>query len=194
MELFYINRKEIKTMLPNSTTAGMNEYFSAMSNGGKPFKTYKKSILGKVFVHVLSLMTGTPTPVGLILEGDPRKNDPDSMVDVWSEHEDYFFRRMNRLHLEQGTIREYKRTDAPSRERTVDEFSDDELKALINKPFLSLKNTLNKTSSIATLFRIQTLAGELDKSDKVMKAIESRISEVQEAKTPQIPAEIEEEL
>ncbi len=179
-------------MLANKA-ADMNEYFSAMSTG-KPLKTYKKTILGRVYVTALDMMTGVPTPTGFILEGDPKRNDPGSMIDIWSEQEDYFFKRTNKRHLDQGVIIEFKRSAEVEKPKTIEQSSDDELKAMINKPFLALQATINKTNSIATLFRIKTLAEELEKSEKVVRAIESRISEVQDAQTPTMPSEIEETL
>ena len=169
-----------------------NEIFSAMV-GGKPIKTYKKTILARVYVTALNMLTGTPTPEGVILSGDPRKDEAGTTFDVFSEQEDYFFKKMNKRHFDEGVLIEYKKTETP-RERTIEEFSDEELRALINKPFLALKNTLNSTRSVATLFRIETLAEELGKSEKVMLAIRSRLSEVQEANNPKMPTVMEEEL
>lgn len=166
--------------------------FAAMNGGGKPYKTYKKVILGRVYVTVLNMMTGTPTPEGVILSGDPAKNEPGCLYDVWTEQEDYFFRKMNYRHFDAGEIIEYSRAEVV-RERTIEEFSDDELKAMIAKPFLALQNTLNKTTSEATLYRILTLAREMDKSEKVIRAIESRLSEVQQKSIPTLPQSVEQE-
>ena len=118
------------------TSQPNNEIFSAMV-GGKPIKTYKKTILGRVYVTALNMLTGTPTPEGVILEGDPRKNDVSTMFDVFSEQEDYFFKKMNKRHFDAGVLIEFNRTET-HRERTIEEFSDEELKSLINKPFLAL--------------------------------------------------------
>jgi hypothetical protein len=169
-----------------------NELFSAMV-GNKPLKTYKKTILGRIYVTALNMLTGTPIPEGVILTGDPRKNEPGTMFDVFSEQEDYFFKKMNRVHFDEGRLVEHSRTTT-ERERTIEEFSDEELKTLINKPFLALQNTLNKTTSVATLFRIQTIAEQIEKSEKVMRAINSRLSEVQEGEIVQLPDKIESEL
>lgn len=169
-----------------------NDLYSAMT-GGVPLKTYIKTILGRVYVTALNMLTGTPTPEGVILDGDPRKKDGACMIDVWSEQEDYFFRKMNKKHFDLGILIEYKRIETP-RERTIEEFTDEELKALISKPFLALKATLDKTNSVATLFRIQGLATELEKSEKVMRAIESRLSEAQQAEVPVLPNSVESEL
>ena len=169
-----------------------NEIFSAMV-GGKPIKTYIKTILGRVYVTTLNMITGTPTPEGVILDGDPKKKEPGAMFDVFSEQEDYFFKKMNKLHFDEGVLIEYSKTETPT-ERTIEQFTDEELKALITKPFLALKNTLNSTKSVATLFRILTLAEEMDKSKKTIDAIKSRLSEAQEAEMPQMPSRIEEDI
>jgi hypothetical protein len=170
-----------------------NDIYSAMV-GGKAYKTYKKTILGRLYVTALNMLTGTPTPEGVILEGDPRKNEPKSLFDVFSEQEDYFFKKMNKHHFDEGRLIEYSRGQEKPRERTIEEFSDEELRTLINKPFLALQNTLNKTTSVATLFRIESIARDLEKSEKVMKAIQSRLAEVQEGLVPSIPSTIEEEI
>ena len=169
-----------------------NEIFSAMV-GSRPIKTYIKTILGRVYVTALNMLTGTPTPEGVILDGDPRKKEPGTMFDVFSEQEDYFFRKMNKRHFDAGVLIEYIKTDAP-RERTIEEFSDEELKSLIVKPFLALRATINSTNSVATLFRTLSLAEEMEKSEKTLNAIRSRLSEVQEAQAPQLSNVIEEEL
>lgn len=170
-----------------------NEIYGAMM-GGTPYKTYKKQILGRVYVTVLNMMTGTPTPEGIILSGDPRKNEPGCFYDVFSPQEEYYFRNKNKFHFDSGVLIEVQRQQEVTRERTIEEFSDEELKALINKPFLALQATLNKTNSVATLYRIETLARDLEKSEKVMKAITSRLSEVQEKDLPKMPSSVEEEL
>lgn len=151
--------------------------FSAM-NTGTPYKSYIKTILGKAFVHGWDVFTNTPT--GFILEGDPRKHDEGSIYHVYSEMEDVFFRKMNKKHFSNGVLIEYVAPQDEKRERTIEEFTDEELKNLINQPFFTLRSALNKTQSEAVLFRFLSLAQELEKSTKVIGEIESRISEVQE--------------
>lgn len=170
-----------------------NDIYSAMS-GGVAYKTYKKTILGRLYVTALNMLTGTPTPEGVILEGDPRKNDPKSLFDVFSEQEDYFFKKMNKRHFDQGRLIEYSRESDKPRERTIEEFSDSELRTIIAKPFKALEATLNSTTSVATLYRILNLAQEMEKSDKVVRHIESRLAEVQEGMVPKPSNIIEEEL
>jgi len=153
----------------------MTDIYSAMQVG-KPYKSYRKTILGKVYVTILDPFT-QETPIGIHLEGEPT-TDERAIVDIWSEKEDVFFKRMNKRHFETGNLIPYIREEKEAK-RTVENSTDEELKALINKPFLSLQAVLNKTNSEALVFRILTLAKELEKSDKIIKAIESRLSEIQ---------------
>lgn len=170
-----------------------NDIYSAMS-GGNALKTYKKTILGRLYVTALNMLTGTPIPEGIILEGDPRKNEPKCLFDVFTEQEDYFFKKMNKSHFDEGRLIEYSRQNDKPRERTIEEFSDVELRDIIAKPFKALENTLNSTNSVATLYRILGLAEEMGKSAKVIRYIESRLAEVQEGATPKLDSTIEEEL
>lgn len=149
---------------------------STAIHGGKPLKSYTKTTLGKVFVTVWDSFENQA--VGLILSGDPRKADESCIVDIWSEEEDYYFRSKNKRHLQTGDMIVYTRKEEEA-ERTVEEYNDDELKAIINSKFFTLQNVLNNTESVAVLFRLKNLAQELEKSDKLIKAIEARISEVQ---------------
>lgn len=159
--------------------------------GGKIYKSYIKTILGKVYVTVWNSFENRPE--GLILYGDPRNHEDECIVDVLSEDEDYFFRNKNKRHLQTGDIITYTRS-TEEKERTPEEYSDDELKDVISKPFFSIQKLLNDTESVALLFRVKNLAQELDKSDKVMKAIEARIAEVQKKEFSSVPDKIVTEL
>lgn len=160
-------------------------------HGGAPLKSYIKTILGKVHVTVWNSMENRPEE--LLLEGDPRRGDEESIIDIWSQEEDYFFKNKNRLHLKTGDVISYARK-TEEKERTVEEYSDDELKQIINSKFFTLQNVLNNTDSIAVLFRIKSLAQELEKSDKLIKAIEARISEVQAEEFKPLPKTLTTEL
>ena len=150
--------------------------FAAMQEG-KPYRTYKKTILGKVYLSLLDPFSGNPT--GLLLSGDPRKNEESSIVDVWSEREDLFLKRQNKLHFERGIIVSFTRPETEERVRVIEEYSDEELKELINSQFMKLQHAINKTESEIVLTRMIDLAKELDKSDKIVSAIEKRLSEIQ---------------
>jgi len=155
------------------TTQSMDIY--ALMQTGKPYKTFKKTILGKVYVTVLN--TFSDQPEGKILQG--RANTPDSLVDVWSEKEYLFFRRMNKRHLELGTLIEYERPEVVEEAKKIEQASDDELKAVIKQRFMALKNVVEKTESIPFLYRLLELARELEASEKIIAKIETRISELQ---------------
>lgn len=155
---------------------GQNELVSAMVSG-KPFKSYKKVVLGKVAIKLWDSLTNEPKEE--IFVGDPRSGD-DAVIDVWSEKEQVYFERMNRKHFELGNLIEFKRPEVEEvKERTFEQYTDEEIKEVVNSRFLSLQSTLNKIESVAVLFRLKTAAEELEKSDKITKAIEARISELQ---------------
>ena len=160
-------------------------------HAGIPYGSYIKTILGKMFVSVWDSFENRAE--GIILQGDPRKKEENSIVDVWSQEEDYYFRSKNKRLLETGQIIAYTRKDE-ERERTIEEYSDDELTVIINSKFFTLQNVLNNTSSTAVLFRIKNLAQELEKSDKLIKAIEARISEVQAEEFKPLPKVVTVEL
>jgi len=156
----------------------MSDYniYSAMQTG-KPIKTYKKVVLGRVYASVLDPFTEEPT--GMMLYGDPKRNDESCFIDIWSERDLLFFKKMNKSHLMNGFIIEVAR-DAPpvEDEQPIETYSDEQLMEVINKKFLALQAVLNKISSDAVLFRMVDLAREMEKSDKIIRAIEARLSEV----------------
>lgn len=146
---------------------------------GKPYKSYKKTILAKVFVTYLDPITNTVE--GKLLSGDPRDLNQDVFIDMWSEREDLFFKRNNRRQLETGTLIAF---DKPIdyQEPVPEPFanaSDEELKKILDKPYFSLVQALKKTTSLAVLFRFLSIARESDKSESFIQTIETRISEVQ---------------
>jgi len=159
--------------------------YSAMQEG-MPIKSYIKTILGKVYVTVLNPFSDQPE--GLLLEGDPKKPDDKAILDVWSTKQDVFLKNMNRSHFNNGIIKEYVRSTEP-RERTIEEATDPELTEIVNMKFLGLQNKLNKITSTVVLFRILGLARDNEKSDKIIKAIEARISEVQSSTTEEKDSE-----
>ena len=155
-----------------------SQIYSAMQLN-KPFKTYRKTILAKVSVNILDPFTDIPT--GILLTGNP-KTDSNASIDLWSEKEDVFFKRMNKRHFEIGNLLEIVRVEEV-RERTIESYTDEELSTIINSKFLSLQSILNKTDSVAVLLRMIDLAEGLEKSDKIMSALKSRLSELQSIST-----------
>jgi hypothetical protein len=165
--------------------------YSAMQVG-KPYRKYQKTILGKVFVTVLNPFSGQPE--GIVIEGDPSLPEDQEKITVctWNVKEDVFFRRMNVTHFTSGNLREIPIPELPEediRPKSVNEISDEEILDLLNKPFLALKNRLNKFTAPAPAFRILKKAEDMEKSEKILDAIRARLSELEFV----LPAKLEAE-
>jgi hypothetical protein len=151
------------------------ELYSAMQEG-KPIKSYIKTILGKVHLTVLDPFTDQP--MGVLLEGDPRKYERKTILDIWSTKQDVFVHNMNASLFDNGVLIEYKKpTAAP--ERTIDDYNDTELLEVLGQRFLGLQAKLNKVTNIQTLYKMLSIAEANEKSEKILAAIEARISELQ---------------
>jgi hypothetical protein len=142
---------------------------------GKPYKSYKKTILAKIYVQLLDPFS--ETPVGLILETNPKFPGRD-IVDVWSEKEDVFFKRANKRQFDQGNIIPHTRPEIVNEEPKIESYSDEKLTEIVNSKFLTLQSILNKVETEAVLFRMITIAKEQEKSVKIVGAIEARLSEI----------------
>jgi hypothetical protein len=150
------------------------ETFSAMQTG-KPLKSYRKTILAKIFVQVLDPFS--EQPVGLILETNPKFPDRD-IIDVWSEKEDVFFKRANKKQVDEGYIIEYTRPENEVTEPRIESFSDEKLTEVVNSKFMALQNVLNKIETEAVLLRMIAIARTEEKSEKIIGAIQARLSEI----------------
>lgn len=161
----------------------MEEYQSlkdfSMMQEGPPYKSYIKTIWGKVYLTVLSPHSGKAE--GLILEGDPRKGEEKCIVDVWSVREDSYLRKANPDHFLTGTVIPYVRTEIKvvTEEEKYNTLSDSEINDLLNSKFFALQSAVNKMTSEAVLFRILSRAKDLEKSEKVVKFIEGRLASIQ---------------
>lgn len=152
--------------------------FSAMQTG-KPYRTYRKTILGKVATTVYNQFSRKPETV--FLSGDPRKNEETCFVDVWSEMEDVFFKRMNKSHLSSGRIIQVVRPEVSTvtEEELLNTMTDEKIKEILTYQWYKFKSILNNITSADTVHRLLLAAKEADKSDKFLKAIEARISELE---------------
>lgn len=148
--------------------------FAAMQVGD-PVATYQKTVISNVVVRVLNPFNGEPEE--LILVGKP--GSPDSQVNTWSVPEDVFFKRMNRVHFESGKVIriDAKRSEEPT--VIVEQSSDEEVLKLVNSKFSALQSILQKTESEAFVNRLLLAARQEDKSERIIKAIETRLSEIQ---------------
>lgn len=153
-----------------------NDVYSAMQTG-TPYRSYIKTILGQVYVTYLNPFTDKPE--GRILKGNPRQHDRNSIIEIWNEKEDVFFKRLNTRHFDTGTIIEYKKPENVEESVSPNQITDDEIVELLGQKFLALQNKINKMTSIAPVYRILELAKEHEKSDKIIKFIETKLSALQ---------------
>lgn len=144
-------------------------------NTGTPYATYRKTTPSKVFVQILNPFNLQAQ--GLILYGDPKKAET-ARIDVWTEMEDQFFKRSNRKHLELGTIIRFERV--PVEEvKTIEQYSDIELREVLSHKYLPLQKILSEMKSVAVAYRLLEIAKEMEKSDKIIRAIEAKLAELQ---------------
>ena len=157
--------------------------FSAMQTE-KPYKSYRKTILGQVYVKILNPFN-TNEPQGLILSGEDNTADA-ATVQVWSPKEDQFLRTMNKKHFERGYLVLHSEPEVRkiSEEEKFNTLNDEEIEKLVNSRWFKLQAGLNKMTSEAPIYRSLKIAEELDKSEKVVNLIKGRLSEVQALPEP----------
>jgi len=144
----------------------------------KPYKSYIKTILGKVYVKSLNSFSGEPD--GVILSGDPKKKSDSCIIDVWSLQEDMYLHRANPKHFKDGALLEFIRENVEvSEEEKLNSMSDDAMVELLSSKFFTLQNVVNKFTSVAPVFRMLNIAKDLEKSDKIVKFIEGKLAELQ---------------
>jgi hypothetical protein len=166
------------------------ELYSAMSEG-KPLKRYMKTILGKVYVTTLNPFdNGKPQPIELY--GQPRPGNSRAVVEIWTSKEDRFFKKVNEAHFKAGNLRllEDKDIEKVSEEpKSPNEISDAEIEEILNKPYMALKNKLNKFTAPAPVYRFLRMAEELEKSEKITDSIKARLSELEFGSTEEEESE-----
>ena len=159
------------------------DVFAKMQTGD-PVAVYKKTILGKVEVSVINPFSGVPQ--NMMLYGEPNKNHPNCFVEVWSQMEEVYFERQNEVFFKKGTLIKLKEPKKPKRkgvgkEKDYDKITDEYLKELITAPFMKFKKELNAIDSDAVMYRILSLAEEMERPEKTMQHIRQRLTEVQQA-------------
>lgn len=170
---------------------GRNQLYSEMANG-RPIASYKKTILAQAAISVWDNFE--EKPIQMIIKGDPRRDLESCIIDVFSEKEKVFFERANKAHFKSGVLVHYQRPlETAVVEKPIEQFTDDQLTEIINSKFFTLQNTLNRVDSLAVLFRMKALAEDNEKSEKIIKVIEARISEVQALEYQPKAGEAEEE-
>lgn len=172
----------------NNDVLARNELFSYEE--GKPYASYKKTILGQVAVTVWDRFIQQPGTA--ILKGDPKRNEESAIVDVWNAKEDAFFRRMNAGHFKRGVVIPYVRPQNEVTEVPVEQFSDQQLEEMLTLKYVSLNKKVNEIESVPVLFRLKAIAEDKDKL-KIVNLLEARIAEIQLAEVrPQVEAAEEE--
>jgi len=153
--------------------------FSQMQTG-RPIAAYRKTILGKVFVTVLSAFPPIQ-PEGILLHGDP--NSETARVDLGSDMEEAFFKNRNRVAIETGKVIKIKVEEVastPANQPTpIEQYSDEELLVVLSQPFVKLQITLSELKSEAVAYRLVELAKSSDRSNKVVNTLEAKLSELQ---------------
>jgi hypothetical protein len=144
---------------------------SAMQTGD-PVATYKKTTVGKVSVKVINTFSGDLED--LVLSGDGE----DSMVNLWSDVEYAYFKKANRYAIREGLIIQYDVPREPE-ERTMEQYNDEELRAVVNQVGLKFAKSLAEVKSLALANRILNIAREGNKSEKMINSILAKISELQ---------------
>jgi hypothetical protein len=150
----------------------------AMMQTGKPIKSYIKTIPAKVYVTILNQFDEKE---GVILEGNPKSQDDKCIIDIWRDAEDVFFKRANKKSLETGVIIPFNRSEEViiTEEEKYNTLSDEEMITILKDPFYSLQSAVNKMTAQAPIYRMLSLAKELEKSEKIIKFIEGRLASLE---------------
>jgi len=152
----------------------MSDYdvFSAMQAGAEPLARYRKTIVGKV--HVVALNPFSEQPEGVLLEGD----GIGSYIELWDAKQLVFFERMNKSHLDAGRIIKMEKLPEPP-PPSPNLLTDDEIDKLLNGKWMTLKYRLTAFTETAPVLRILNRARELEKSEKMIKNLEERLSQIE---------------
>ena len=148
---------------------------------GKPLKAYRKTIRGNVTVEVLNSFSGKPE---IILLHGADNSSAGATVKLWDEKEMVYFMKANKRAIETGKVIEVK---DPSNviELNIKPYADatdETLSDLLDgrkTPWYSFLKEISKMETEGVLIRLLDFAHINEKSDKVISAIEARLSEVQ---------------
>lgn len=151
-----------------------------MMQEGKPYKSYRKTILGKLYLNTIDSFSGEKE--GVILVGDFAKDKENTVIDVYDEKEDMFLHKANRRHFESGQLIPYTRPEIPtvSEDEKINSLSDDEIINLLSSKFLKLQAVVNKFTTVAPVYRMLELAKSNEHtSEKYISFLEGKVSELQ---------------
>jgi len=157
------------------SNAGMTNATNAVMQGGEPIRTYKKAILGKVFINVWNSFEEKPE--GMLLAG--KESSEDSMYDIWNEKELRFFELMNKRTLETGHVIAVDRTKIEPDVVKKADYTDEELEKILRDKYFTLRSFLKDVDSVPVVFRLLTIAEKIDKPAKTIDSIKDRLAELQ---------------
>ncbi|MGQ9844333.1 MAG: hypothetical protein ACUVRK_12345 [Spirochaetota bacterium] len=149
------------------------EILERMANSN-PYKSYKKTIAGKVYVQYLDPFSHEQ--LGTLLSGDPTKEE--GIFNVWSNLENTYFKQMNKRLFEMGYLVEY--TKPVVFEKSPNEKTDDEIEALFDEKFLTFQSEVKKVTSEVTLQRMLVIGENKNKSPKYLEFIRNRLVDIQQ--------------
>lgn len=160
--------------------------YAAMQTG-QPYKSYIKTVLGKVYVMVLNPFDDTPE--GVFLKGNPKGRGKEGcIVPIWSDKGDAFFKNINKRHFDAKRLAEYTATVLPPKvepvpvEKPIEEWTDEELLlGILNQKYIPFSSLINKITNPVVLFRLIELAKINEKSVKYIRDLKSKLAEVQAA-------------
>lgn len=154
------------------------DIYSAMQTG-KPYKTYKKVILGKVYLRVLNPFDDKP--MGVHLVGNPKRNSEGCFFHTWNEKQDVFLKRMNKAHFKDGTLveTELKPKQEDQNEKLYSDYTEADIEEIVKSKFFALVKVLEDAESEAFVYRILSKAEELDRPEATINAIQERLSDIQ---------------
>lgn len=155
--------------------------FTLMATG-QPYKSFIKTIVGKVSVTTLNEVDEKSLRVA-ILKGSPKKHGDDAIIDLWSEKQYQLFKKLNSFHIQSGTIKEYVRPTEQiegNKERSIAEWTDDEIfKNILSAKFQTFQAAINGIDQVPLLYRLYTIANDRGMKVSTVKRLVARISEVQ---------------
>lgn len=144
----------------------------------KPFIQYRKATIGKISIRTIDPLTGDE--VEKIIEGTPGINK--CLIPMWSAFEDTYFKRNNDYHFKQGNLIVNDSSVAMEEEESpiINNISDEEIKSALSDKFFTVKNILDKLTSVTPVQRMLAIAEEMNRPIGTINAIKAKLSKLQE--------------
>ena len=151
----------------------------ALMSADNPVAIYKKGHLGKVNVKRLNSFTHEVENVLLFSPPNGKMDADTCFIELWSVEEHVFFKRANRLLLEDGAVVAYDKPHSTEFKKSANTMTDTELEELVSSPFMKLKKVVESMTSEAALLRTIQKAEEAQRPEKTMQFLRERLSLLQ---------------